>query len=56
MTQYTSYVDGIIGFSFSNSIPNFLQLAANQNQILSPIFALVLSPTNTSYLYYGEIP
>ena len=49
-------IDGLLGMGYS-STPNFLDNAANENQIESPIFSLQIRPiTEESILFYNEIP
>lgn len=50
------YIDGILGLGFSDK-PNFLDNAAQNNQINSSIFALQMGGLGQpSVLYYSELP
>jgi len=51
-----SFIAGLLGMG-STSIPNFLDLAYEQNQISTPTFTLSINSSNTaSYLYYNNLP
>jgi hypothetical protein len=54
--NYPAPIMGLVGMGFT-STPNFLDVAYQNNEISSPVFALALTNTSSqSILFYNQLP